>query len=225
MVSEAELAELLIDCPTLYHMAEHGSWPSIRKNGLLSTSALLDRFAIAGESREAIEARRRPLSVTLKCNGVGRAVVRDQFPMDHKGLIRCLENNLSPTDWYRLLNAKVFFWLTRDRLFRLLNAGLYRLQEHDVLALDSAALVSAYANKIWFCPINSGCTKPYPHPRGTTTFRRIPDYPYDYFRAKRKRGERVVELAVDYAVPDIAKFVTRVVRMKGDAELAILFER
>ena len=223
-MTEAELSELLNDCPTLYHMAERGSWPSIEKHGLLSTSALLDRYKIAGAERHAIEAARRPVSVTLKRDGLGQAVVRDQFPMDDKGLTRCLQDALSPADWYRLLNAMVFFWLTRDRLLRLLNAGLYRLEEHDVLALDSASFVAAYADKIWFCPINSGCTKPYPHPRGTTTFRRIPDYPYSAFRQKRKRGERVVELAVDYAVPDIAKFVTKIVRMRGHAELATLFE-
>lgn len=220
-----ELAELLADCPALYHMAERGSWPSIQNAGLLSTTALLDRFAVLGEVRETIEAKRRPASVALERAGMARAVVRDQFPMDDKGLTRCLQDNLSPADWYRLLNAKVFFWLTKDRLSRLLNAGLYRLAEHDVLTLDSAKLVAAYAQKIWLCPMNSGCTKPIPHPRGIATFRRIADYPYAAYRAKRKRGERAVELAVDYAVPDIVKFVTKVVRMRGDTELEILFER
>lgn len=224
-MTQDELAELLRDCPTLYHMAERGSWPSIHKHGLLSTTALLDRYKIAGAEREAIEAARRPISVTLEREDLGRAVLRDQFPMDDKGLTRCLDDALTPADWYRLLNAKVFFWLSRDRLLRLLNAGLYRLEEHDVLVLDSASLVAAYADKIWFCPINSGCTKPFPHPRGATTFRRIPAYPYAAYRAKRPRGERVVELAVDYAVPDVAKFVTKVLRMQGNAELAALFER
>jgi hypothetical protein len=32
----------------------------------------------------------------------------------------------------------------------------------------------------------------------------------------------VVELAVDYSVPDIAEFVTRAVRMQGDLVLATL---
>lgn len=224
-MTEDELAELMRDCPALYHMAARGSWSSIRKHGLLSTSALLDRYKVTGAERNAIEALRRPNSIILKREDLGHAVVRDQFPMDDRGLTRCLEDALAPADWYRLLNAKVFFWLTRDRLLRLLNAGLYRMQEHDVLVLDSASLVAAYADKIWFCPINSGCTKPFPHPRGTTTFRRIANYPYATYRAKRKRGERVVELAVDYAVPDIATYVTRVVRMRGDTEQAVLFER
>ena len=144
--------------------------------------------------------------------------------MDDKGLQRSLLDGISPEAWYRLLNSKVFCWLTRDRLIRLLNAGNYRSQEHDVLELNAKALVEAYAAKIWLCPINSGCTKPFPHPRGNLTFQRIADYPYAHWKAKRKLGERVVELAVDYAIPDVAKYVERVVRMNGSGEIAVLFE-
>ena len=56
------------------------------------------------------------------------------------------------------------------------------------------------------------------------TFQRISDYPYAQWKANGKRGERAVELAIDYAVPDVAKFVTRVVRMKASEELAVLFQ-
>jgi len=205
-------------------MAERRSWPSISQNGLLSTTALLDRYKITGARREALEARRRPNNIALERAGLGRAVLRDQLPMDDKGLSRCLQDGLSPEAWYQLLNAKVFFWLTRSRLLRLLNAGTYRDEEHDVLELDARSLIAAYREKIWFCPMNSGCTKPFPHPRGKSTFQRIPDYPYAHWRARRPRGERVVEVAVDYAVIGIQKFVRRVVRMKGNDEIAVLFE-
>lgn len=205
-------------------MAECGSWPSIREFGLLSTSALLDSYEVAGQRRTEIEAERRPISVTLTRSGRAPAVIRDQFPMDDVGLRRCLQDGIQPEEWYRLLNSKVFFWLTRDRLFRLLTAGTYREQEHDVLELNSAALVRAYADRIWLCPMNSGCTKPFPHPRGNSTFLRIAQYPYSAWKLKRKRGERVVELAVDASVRDIRDYVTRVVRMKGEFELSVLFK-
>lgn len=218
-----ELEELLAHCPTLYHMAERDSWPSIREHGLLSTTALLDRFKITGQDRNSIEAERRANSVQIE-EGINRAIIRDQLPMDDKGLLRCLQDGLAPPDWYRTLNNKVFFWLTQERLERLLNAGPYRAQEHDVLVVDARALVVGYADKIWFCPINSGCTKPFPHPRGNKTFQRILQYPYSHWRSKRTRGERVVELAVDYAVPDIAKFTRRVLRMQGSNELTVLFQ-
>jgi hypothetical protein len=223
-VTGDELDELLTDCPVLYHMAERGSWASIRSRGLLSTSALLDAYGISGARRVEIEAQRRPSSVTLHKDGFASAVVRDQLPMDDKGLERCLRDGISPSQWYRLLNSKVFFWLTRERLICLLSAGTYRALEHDVLELDTKAVVEAYFAKIWFCPMNSGCTKPYPHPRGYSTFQRISDYPYVDWKTKRNRGECVVELAVDYAVPDVSKYVKRVVRMKSADELALVFE-
>ena len=44
----------------LYHMAEKGTWPSIKKRGLLSTSACCDLYGIKGKEREKIESLRRP---------------------------------------------------------------------------------------------------------------------------------------------------------------------
>ncbi len=225
MVTDDELTELLADCPVLYHMAERGSWPSIQKHGLLSTSALLDLYGIDGEEREAIEARRRPQSVAISRPKLGRAVVRDQKPMDDAGLRRCLEDGLTPEAWYRLLNGKVFFWLTRERLFRLVGAKPYRDLEHDVLELDAAGIVRDYRTAITLSPINSGATKPYPRSRGLSTFLSIADYPYADWRSKRKRGERVVELVVEHGVPSVAKHVQRVVAMRGEQTLSVEFDR
>jgi hypothetical protein len=219
VVIREELDELLVDCPMLYHMAEHGSWPSIRDRGLLSTSALLDLYEVNGPERTKIEGERRAEGVPLTHSFLPMAVVRDQIPMDDVGLRRCLPAHLEPGDWYRILNGKVFFWLTRERLLRLLGAGAYRDESHDVIEVRSRPLVEAYHDKIWLCPMNSGCTKPFPHPRSESTFRRIEDYEYSKRRRKIKRGERVVELAVDYAVPNIREFVARVVEMRGGEEL------
>ena len=218
-MTEAELAELIRDCPTLYHMAERGSWPSIRQHGLLSTSALLDRYGVDGPERDAIEGQRRPEGVTVEYSTFGRIVIRDQKPMDDAGLRLCLLDGLLPEEWYRCLNRKVFFWLTRERLLRLLHARVNRALEHDVLELDTASLVAAYRSAITLSPINSGTTKPFPSTaskRGRATFLSIADYPYAQWRSSgRKLGERAVELTVDYGVPDVTRFVRRIVRMQG----------
>jgi hypothetical protein len=219
VVNTEELKELVEDCPTLYHMAALGSWPSIRERGLLSTSALLDLYQVKGEARHLIEEERRGESVILNMESLPSATVRDQLPMTDRGLLRCLPKHLSPSDWYKILNQKTFFWLTKDRLLRLLNAGTYRNEAHDVLEVSIQGLVDDYFEKIWFCPMNSGNTKPMPHPRDENTFRRIPDYPYSDWRSKRARGNRVVEFAVDDGVPDIGKYVTRVVEMHGNKEI------
>lgn len=221
-MTNADLEELLSDCPTLYHMAEDGSWPSIRERGLLSTVALLDLYNVTGLARVEIEGRRRSSGVALEQPGLPPAMIRDQLPMDDGGLRRSLPPHLTPADWYRLLNQKVFFWLTRERLIRLLKAGTYRDRPHTVIEVSTRKLVAAHRDRIWFCPMNSGSTKPYPHPRDDKTFQRISDYPYSYWRSRRVRGERVVELAVDYSVPDINQFVTRVVQMQASQEFGSL---
>ena len=178
-MTEAELEELISHCPTLYHMAERGSWASIRESGLMSTSALLDYYDITGHSREKIEQIHRPVSVCIKAQGLPPALIRDQGPMSDAGLLKALPEYLKPSDWYSLLNSKVFFWLTEERLHRLTNARLYRSREHDVLEVGTKSLIESYRDKIWLCPMNSGCTKPMPHKRDESKFSRIETYPYE----------------------------------------------
>lgn len=222
-MTDSELEELLKDCPQLYHMAERGSWPSMLLHGLLSTSSLLDLYGIEGEDRDEIEACHRPQSMPIDSPDLGAAVIRDQKPMSDADLVRCLKDGLTPIDWYKTLNSKVFFWLTEERLLRLLGARAYRFSEHDVLVLNTRSLVEANYDKIWFCPMNSGNTKPFAHPRGNDTFRRIDDYPYADWKKKRKKGERVVELCVDGGVQDIVDHVIEVRRMRGGDVINILY--
>jgi hypothetical protein len=141
-------------------MAERQSWISIKQHGLLSTTTLLDLYGYTGAEREAIEAHRRPDSITIRHPAHGAAVVRDQKPMTDSSLRRALRDGLTPEDWYRLLNARVFFWLTEDRLHRLLNAGTYSGKSHDVLMVETRPLVGRYSRKITLSPMNSGNTRP-----------------------------------------------------------------
>jgi hypothetical protein len=200
--------ELLVRTfPKLYHMAHVDSWDGIRRHGLLSTSALLDLFEVNGAERERIESFRRTRSVQIEHRVHGTAVIRDNIPMDDRGLDRALIG-VTPTEWYELLNNKVFFWLTEERLTTLLSAGAYRGRDHCVLTLNAHSLIQRHEQRISLSPMNSGCTKPYPHARDRNLFQRIADYPFEHFRRK-KGGPRkaVVELAVDHAVPDIVNFV------------------
>lgn len=221
-MTDAELDELISNCPTLYHMAERGSWPAIERYGLLSTSALMDLYEIDGTQRAEIELAHRPKSVSIVADGLPGAVIRDQIPMSDSGLKRALPSRLQPSDWYALLNSKVFFWLSVERLHKLTQAGAYRDHEHDVLEVDTRLLVDAHRDKIWLCPINSGCTKPMPHPRDEGIFSRIPQYPYAHWRSRRGRTERAVELAIDYSIPDITRYVRRVVAKRGSEVVSII---
>ena len=143
--------------------------------------------------------------------------------MSDKGLLRCLQN-MSVESWYRLLNGKVFFWLTEARLNRLLYARAYRDIPHCVYVLDTKSLVTAHEDNIRLSAMNSGCTKPYPHRRGGDTFRKIKDYPYDHWRKMRGwAGDPIVELAVELSVPDIMKHAIRVEKRKAATRTEIVW--
>src|SRR5690606_12093074 len=127
--------------PVLYHMAAKGSWPSIRVHGLLSTTALLDLHGIKGAQRAAVEECHRPNTITISSEAYGVAEIRDQKPMSDAGLVRALQDGLTPKEWYRILNSKVFFWVSRVRLERLLCARAYRDLEHDVLFVSTKTVL------------------------------------------------------------------------------------
>lgn len=201
---------LSADFPRLFHVAEAGAWASIERHGLLSTSALLDLFQVDPGERNRWESEHRPNSVTLLHPEHGRAMLRDQGPLDVRQLEQCLEGEITVVDWLRILNRNVFFWPTEDRLNRLLGAAAYRDREHDVLIVDTRPLVGRYRSSITLTQINTGAIGRARAKRGRSTFRSIALYP-----DAPKERRRIAEVVVEYAVPDIAEYVLRVERRKG----------
>ena len=206
-MSETLIKEFAEIYPRLYHMAESGSWASIQRHGLLSTSALLDLFEKSGPMREALESEWRRMSVTISHPSHGDAVIRDQRPMPPKGLRSALID-MSPKQWYELLNRKVFFWVDEDKLQGMLFA--YRNERHDVLTVDTRALLGTYADGVTVSRINSGYALRRPAKRSMATFQSLPE------RWQASGFRELVELTVDYAVPDLRRFVISVDSRKGD---------
>lgn len=193
--------EFITRYPRLWHMAELGSWSTIENHGLRSTTALLDLFEVTGAEREALEGRHRRDSVTITHPEHGRAVVRDQKPIIPLVLDRVL-TDMSAEQWYRTLNRRVFFWVNERRLEKMLKAPPYRDRPHSVLVIDTARMLARHMAEITLSPINSGATHPSGSgKRGSHTFRSMAGYPWD---ERRRAAEPVVELAVDYRVPDVA---------------------
>lgn len=216
--------QLVSHFPCLYHMAEQGTWPSITEHGLLSTSALLDLYGVNGEERRRIESCRRPESVTIRHERYGSAVIRDQKPMSERALDKCL-TGMNPDEWYRVLNGKVFFWLTPERVSRLLSARAYRGREHTVLTIDTARLLDRHHADVTLSPINSGSTVYNPQPRDAETFGTLAEYPFDEWWKKRKRAvTAVAELAVNYEVRNIREMVVRVERTRESRVLEVIYE-
>ena len=186
--------------PRLYHMAEASAWPAIQKHGLLSTSALLDLYEIPEPERSLIERSRRPDFISIAHPQLGTSLIRDQKPLSDAGLRRALKD-MTPPEWYSLLNRKVFFWVSEIRLAKLL--GTYRHRDNIVLVLDTRAVMARHAAATTLCPINSGFTRRFPQPRGSDTFRLISDYPFAEWLKKRGAKDAVAECAVTYRVENI----------------------
>jgi hypothetical protein len=203
-------------------MAEAESWSSIRKHGLLSTTALLDLFQVRGELRRALESKHRPESVEIRHPQYGVAVIRDQKPMRESALAECLVG-MTPEQWYRTLNRHVFFWVASQRLENLLGARAYRGRTHTVITVDAARLFELHGPNLRLSPINSGSTIYNPRPRGADTFQRIADYPFEDRRKVRGLANAVAELAAQYAVPDISKCAVRVDHRRDGRVLEIIY--
>jgi hypothetical protein len=207
--------EFITRYPRLWHMAELGSWPTIEAHGLRSTTALLDLFEVTGSEREALEACHRRESVTIIHSDYGQAVVRDQKPIIPLVLGRVL-TDMSAEEWYRTLNRRVFFWVNERRLEKMLKAPPYRGRPHSVLVIDTAEMLARHMPDITLSPINSGATHPSGSGmRGSHTFRSFDDYPWE---ERRTAAEKVVELAVDYRVPDVAPLLIDIETRQAPAQ-------
>lgn len=88
----------------IYHLAEASNWPSIQRHGLLSASRLMEVVGLTRADRDRLGRTQRLTHTELR-NGVQ---IRDQRPMPPAALERCLRD-MSPGDWYAMINARVFF--------------------------------------------------------------------------------------------------------------------
>lgn len=214
-MNQSELEHFLRNHPQLYHFAEPGTWKGVLRNGLLSTSALLDLYGIVGNRRFRLESTKRSTTERLTKAGLPDAFIRDQHAINETNLRHALTQGITPGQWYKFLNDKVFFWAEPERL-----CGMARAYGHgarEVIVLDTRRLVAAYRDRIRLSHMNSGATRSPLHRRGYDTFCRIEDYPY------AKRRKKVAEVCVNVGVPDVLLFVQFVRRLKGSTFGATIY--
>ncbi|GLV60481.1 hypothetical protein KDH_73000 [Dictyobacter sp. S3.2.2.5] len=198
----------MVQLTSIYHMAEAANWPAIQRNGLHSASTLLDQADIIGEDRERLEKLQRLTHTELP----GGVQLRDQRPMPPAALASCLIG-ITPSEWYALINARVFFWLDPARLNR--HRAACEARPQVVLTVDANRLVAAYAGQITVTPINTGNARRRPARRGAATF-----VPYETWVTSAWASEAInlgttprpsshppVELTVVGSIPDIMQFV------------------
>ncbi len=128
--------------------------------------------------------------------------------------LRGLLVGIDPSEWYRLINAKVFFWADMWGLKKLLGAVMYRSRSHDVLTVDTKALVQRHIERMWLTDQNTGSIISGKR-RGPDTFKRVRDF----------AGSWVTEVVIDYSVPDVISLCTRVEEWKEDNMVRQIWSR
>lgn len=186
--------------PRLFHLTAPGAIQGIVRHGLLPTSGLLDLFEVPMAARVPVEGARRPASVVLVHPVHGRAEITDNLPLHMRALAACLDHGLTPVDWLRMLNERVFFWADEAGLDRLLNARINRGRARDVLVLDTLGLVRALAERVALSTINSGSTVRRAARRGLSTFVPLLEH----------RSGRILEVTVVGGVTGIGEHVREV---------------
>lgn len=189
-------------------MSEKGSWPNIQELGLLSPSALLDLCGYTGNERLEIESRLRRNKVPIKHPKYGVIYIRDQFPMldwPEQGIYLDELLTVPREDWLKFLSGKVFFWVSRYELIKMLCAFQYRGKPQWIITVDTRALLEQYVDKAYVSDQNSGSLYS-KRKRGPSTF-----VPF----AKSPIKSNIIELAIDYGVPNFADFVVSVKECVG----------
>ncbi|MEM7697640.1 MAG: hypothetical protein AAF236_04460 [Verrucomicrobiota bacterium] len=188
-----ELAEIH---PRLYHVAAPTALAGIKRHGLLSARELASKFQLSGERRRAVLERIRPRAITVSHPEHGEAEINDNSPLSEAALLKCLDDELTPSDWLSQLNRRVFFWADQSGLESLLRARFNRDRERLVLVFDTLSLARRYANKIEISPINSGSTIRRPARRGRGTFSSLEAFSYQEWRRLRGRLDKIKEVTV-----------------------------
>jgi hypothetical protein len=201
----------------IYHLADECNWKSIQACGLLSAAQLLEHAGLDEWIR-----KHRVENLQLP-NGV---LIRDQRPMPPAALQRCLSVNLSPADWYELLNGHVFFWIDLERLDRQRQACT---TPQYIMTIDATRLLTHYASRAAVTPFNTGNARRAAARRSFASF-----VPYDTWinsgwtseaaalgTKPRLLSHKPVELTIRDAVPDIFDFVIDQHRFEPDEPLVL----
>jgi hypothetical protein len=109
----------------------------------------------------------------------------------------------------------------REHILATALTGMTVTEWLDAPTVDTARLVSAYADRVRLSAINSGSTL-YPNApkRGSSTFLPIEAYRYEEIRRRRPVRDVIAEFAVVGGVPDIARYVVRAERRRQSEVLS-----
>ncbi len=175
----------------------------VLRHGLLSTEALLDLFEKKDPMRRKLLEEHRSTPYPLSHKEHGDAVIRDTKPLDPKRLAGLLLDNMTPQQYRRMLNQRVFFWPTKKRLNAMLPT--YHEEPQTLFIINSQKFVKRHWREMQLSRINSGTIKYDAPKRGPDTF--VDFFAYQY---RSKNEDPFAEVTVRSRIRDIEEVLDEV---------------
>jgi hypothetical protein len=183
-------AEFAKEFPRLFHVALTRNQRLIARHGLRSTAVLLNLADPAQASRRrSLESARRATIAELPLVDGTKAYLRDHLPISDQKLRKVLEPGTTLEDWYRLLNSRLFFWLSLNAALEF--AAAYPDHDQVLFAFDTPRLLAAHGDRAALTTVSTTSTKG-AAPRGKAAF-----VPF----AEAQAGAKFVELTVEGEIP------------------------
>ena len=193
--------------PALYHAAWPEARDRIREEGLLSPLALAESLGLSEAETERVLTGTRPAITPLAPD----VILNDNSPLQSGPLSRCLRDGLTPGDWKRALNSRVFLFTKEKEARAFANAAASRDRDRDVWAFDGLAFATAFLDRMEVTPFNTGAATRRPPLRDLSTFAPVAGLDFEQWRTRRVRaGEKqtpdsVREVCVRGSAPDAVR--------------------
>ena len=152
------IQEFCKERPYLYHLTDRQNLPLILDSRTLLSTTDIAQMALSKEDAKDFLRSKRNNHLTLSVNGINYKI-RDQNPILLKVLERSLTNGMRAGEFIELLNKRVFWWPTVDRLTRHFNR--YVNERPIILRVSTVDMLELNKN-VELCHLNSGATRCHP---------------------------------------------------------------
>jgi hypothetical protein len=167
--------------PFLYHLTDRRNLDNIFQTKMIYSTIDLVKKSNLSEVEQKVLLMNKRKSHSAIPLGDRIIYIRDQNPILENNLKKTLTKGWKVSDFYMLLNSRVFFWPTIDRLNR--HYKRY-LNEHPIiLRVKTSEIIELNINPE-FSRLNTGATRSNakwnggPPARGENTFYRMDKYPH-----------------------------------------------
>jgi len=172
-----DLEKFIEKTPYLYHLTSQTNAANIiASRQLFSANQLIT--LTGDDALQKVKREKRPVHLQLTVDGVAISL-RDQQPISHVALPKCLTDGWNIGDFLYHLNERVFMWPTLKRLWS--HFGRYESENPVIFRFSTRDMLAANPH-VKFCRLNSGATRANsylggkPPERGPNTFQTAADF-------------------------------------------------